>query len=220
MFAWTFRPAAVPTPDFDRVAAFYDPLARLVFGRTLLRAQQTTLRAGLPTGAPRVLFIGGGTGRVLPALFAACPPAEVLYLEASANMLAQARELARRQLPRARVEFRVGTEAALQPTEQFDIIVAFFLFDLFPDPELALLLQRLQAHTHAGTRWLVADFAPPRRSWQRALQWLMYRFFGLLAGVRGRRLPDLAGGLKRLGLRPGWQQRWADGLVEAAVWEK
>ncbi|GAB3839129.1 class I SAM-dependent methyltransferase [Hymenobacter jeollabukensis] len=210
------------TPDFDSVAAFYDPLARLVFGPTLLRAQRAALQTGLPTAgaAPRVLFIGGGTGRVLPELLAVSPGAQVLYLEASARMLRQAEELAR-PLPAAagRVQFRHGTETALLPAEQFDVIVAFFLFDLFPPAELADLLARLQRHAHGGTRWLVADFAPPRRGWQRGLQWLMYRFFGLTSGVRGRQLPDIVGALGQLGLRPAWGQQWADGLVQAGVWQ-
>ncbi|MCC3158337.1 class I SAM-dependent methyltransferase [Hymenobacter sp. 15J16-1T3B] len=209
-------------PDFDFVAGVYDPLARLVFGSTLLRAQRAALRAGLPLAgaAPRVLFIGGGTGRVLPELRAASPAANVLYLEASARMLAQAEQLAR-QLPgaAARISFRHGTEAALQPAEQFDVIIAFFLFDLFPPAELSALLVRLRQHAHGGTHWLVADFAPPRRGWQRGLQWLMYRFFGLTSGVRGRRMPDIAAALGGLGLRPTWEQRWADGLVQAGVWQ-
>lgn len=214
--------AAKPTvPDFDHVAGFYDPLARLVFGPLLLRVQRAALRAGLPTGgAPRVLFIGGGTGQVLPDLLRQAPAAEVVYLEASARMLAQAQQLAA-ATPGAtgRVEFRHGTEADVRSDEQFDVILAFFLFDLFPPAELEAMLQRLQRHTHAGTRWLVADFAPPRRGWQRGLQWLMYRFFGLTAGVRGRRLPDIAGALTRRGLRLGWAQRWAQGLVQAGVWQ-
>lgn len=213
-------PAAVP--DFDSVAAFYDPLARLVFGPTLLRAQRAALRAGLPLAgaAPRVLFIGGGTGRVLPELLAASPVAQVLYLEASAQMLRQAAELMQhRPDAAARVQFRHGTETALMRTEQFDLIIAFFLFDLFPPTELAALLARLQQHAHGGTRWLVADFAPPRRGWQRGLQWLMYRFFGLTSGVRGRQLPDIAGALRQLGLRPAWERQWADGLVQAGVWQ-
>lgn len=209
-------------PDFDSVAGFYDPLARLVFGPLLLRAQRAALAAGLPTaaGAPRVLFIGGGTGRVLPDLLRLAPAAEVLYLEASARMLRRAErpfDCAPYDILR-RVEFRHGTEADLRPAEQFDVVVAFFLFDLFPPAELDALLRRLQRHTHPGTRWLLADFAPPRRGWQRGLQWLMYRFFGLTSGVRGRQLPDIAGALARLGLRPAWEQRWADGLVQAGKW--
>ncbi|WP_165903877.1 class I SAM-dependent methyltransferase [Hymenobacter gummosus] len=211
----------MPAPDFDSVARYYDALAGLVFGPRLLAAQRLALARGLPDEAARVLFIGGGTGRVLPELLQAGRAGQVLYLEASAEMLARAAQHLAATAPEllARVEFRHGTEAALRPDEQFDAVLAFFLFDLFPAPELHALLQRLQPHTHARTRWLVADFAPPRQSWQRGLQWLMYRFFGLTSGVAGRQLPDIAGALARLGLRPQWQQRLSGGLVEASAWE-
>ncbi|WP_400191835.1 methyltransferase domain-containing protein [Hymenobacter sp. B81] len=212
----------MPAPDFNSVAAFYDPLARFVFGRTLLRAQQAVLLAGLPPAAARVLFIGGGTGRVLPEVLRRCPGAQVLYVEASAEMLRRARRHLRRELPEAaaRVTFVHGTEADLPPSPPCDALLAFFLFDLFPAPELAALLKRLHPHTHPGTRWLLADFAPPRRRWQRGLHALMYRFFGLASGVAARQLPDVATALHRLGLQRRWQQLWVDGLVEAAVWSE
>ncbi|KUG09676.1 class I SAM-dependent methyltransferase [Solirubrum puertoriconensis] len=208
------------TPNFDRVARFYDPLAQLAFGNTLLQAQRQALAEGLPAGAPRVLFIGGGTGQVLADLVTLRPMAEVLYLEASANMLEQAQTLVREQLNSAgrRISFRHGTETSLRANEQFDVVVAFFLFDLFPEAELAALLNHLRRHTHAGTQWLVADFAPPRRWWQRWLHWLMYFFFGLTAGVRGRRLPNITAAMATLGLAARWQQQWRGGLVEASVY--
>ncbi|KAA9332439.1 methyltransferase domain-containing protein [Hymenobacter busanensis] len=208
-------------PDFDFVAAFYDPLARLVFGRTLVRAQQAALRHGLPPGAPRVLFIGGGTGRVLPDVLAFQGAAQVTYVEASAEMLRRAQDMFAQIAPgaAAQVTFIHGTEADLPPDAQFDAVAAFFLFDLFTEAELAALLDHLQRHAHAGTRWLVADFAPARRFWQHGLQWLMYRFFRRASGVTGRQLPDIAAALGQLGLQRQWQQHWADGLVEASVWE-
>ncbi|UYZ61007.1 class I SAM-dependent methyltransferase [Hymenobacter latericus] len=210
----------MPTPNFDRVARFYDPLSQLVFGTTLLQAQCAALAEGLPAGAPRVLFIGGGSGEVLPKLVALRPMAEVLYLEASAAMLAQAQARVR-ELPGGvarRISFRHGSETSLRANEQFDAVVAFFLFDLFPEPELAAMLNHLRRHTHAGTQWLVADFTPPQRWWQRGLHWLMYTFFGLTAGVRGRRLPNIAAAMATLGLAPRWQQHWRGGLVEASVY--
>jgi tRNA (cmo5U34)-methyltransferase len=207
-------------PDFDSVARYYDALAGLVFGPRLLAAQRLALQRGLPAATGRVLFIGGGTGRVLPELLQRAPAAQVLYLEASAEMLARAERHLAATAPALlpRVAFRRGTEADLGPDEQFDAVLAFFLFDLFPEPQLAALLRRLQAHTHGGTRWLVADFAPPRRGWQRGLQWLMYRFFGLTSRVPGRQLPDIAAALGQLGLRPQWRQELSGGLVEAGVW--
>ncbi|MBC8084152.1 MAG: class I SAM-dependent methyltransferase, partial [Hymenobacter sp.] len=130
-----------PDSGFDRVATFYDPLSRLVYGRALLRAQQFALTAGLPPGAPHLLVIGGGTGRVLLEILRRRPQATVLYLEASPLMLDQARAGLHRHLPAAaaQVEFRLGTEVALPGRETFDGLVTFFFLDLFEPVRLRQL---------------------------------------------------------------------------------
>ncbi|UOQ74624.1 class I SAM-dependent methyltransferase [Hymenobacter cellulosilyticus] len=110
---------ATADTGFDRVAPFYDPLARLVFGNALQRAQQAAL-AGLPAGRPRVLIIGGGSGWVLGEVLQRRPDSRVLYLEASAMMLAKSRATLLHTTPdrAAQVEFRLGTEQDLRPTSR------------------------------------------------------------------------------------------------------
>ncbi|TYZ06407.1 class I SAM-dependent methyltransferase [Hymenobacter lutimineralis] len=201
---------------FDRVAAFYDPLSRLVFGRSLQRVQRQAL-ACLPTGGPHVLLIGGGTGWVLPELLRLRPQAQVLYLEASPEMLRQARKTLRRQAPQhmEQVEFRLGTEAALAPQEQFDAVLTFFLLDLFAPARLHELVQRLNRARRPQAPWLVADFAPPRAWWQHALLKAMYCFFGFTTGISGRQLPDIRAALAGVGLLAGPAQSGYGGMVEA-----
>jgi tRNA (cmo5U34)-methyltransferase len=208
----------LPDSGFDRVAAFYDPLARLVYGRALLAAQQAALIAGLPAGAPRVLVIGGGTGWVLAEVLRQRPQAQVLYLEASPRMLARAR----RQVPAgaaAQVEFRLGTEAALDPAERFEVIVTFFLLDLFEPRRLRQLVARLQQARQPNAPWLLADFAAPRTWWQRGLLAAMYGFFRATTGISARSLPPIHQTLGGLGLRPVQEQRFFGGMVEAVVWQ-
>jgi SAM-dependent methyltransferase len=209
-----------PPPDsgFDRVAAFYDPLAQLVYGRALQAAQQAALVAGLPPGAPRVLIIGGGTGWVLAEVLQLRPQARVLYLEASPRMLARAQQLAR-TIPAAQVEFRLGTEAALAPTDQFNVIVTFFLLDLFEPRRLRRLVARLHQACLPGAPWLLADFAAPCFWWQRGLLAAMYGFFRATTGISARRLPPIHQELESLGLRPVQEQRYFGGMVEAVVWQ-
>ena len=214
---------AAPLPDsgFDYVAAFYDPLARLVYGRALQRAQQAALAAGLPaTGQPRVLVVGGGSGWVLGEVLRRCPGARILYLEASPRMLARSRAwLARHYRQHAgQVVFRLGTEAALQPAEQFDALVTFFLLDLFEPERLRQLLARLDTARAPGGAWLLADFGPPRRWWHRLLLELMYGFFGLTTGISARRRPPIEEELARLGLRAAPAGQFFGRMVEASVW--
>ncbi|TGE08100.1 class I SAM-dependent methyltransferase [Hymenobacter fodinae] len=212
----------MPLPDsgFDYVAAFYDPLARLVYGRALQRAQQAALEA-LLTGTPRILIVGGGTGWVLGEVLRQRPEAQILYLEASPQMLRRSQEFMQQHWPSklAQVEFRLGTEATLQPQEQFDAVVTFFLLDLFEPHRLRELVARLQAARRLGAPWLVADFAFPRTWWQRLLLATMYAFFGLTTGISARRRPPLEAELERLGLSARPVGAFYGGMVEATVWQ-
>lgn len=204
-------PAIPPGPptagvDFDRVAGWYDGAARLVFGSAQRDAQRAAL-AGLPSGAPQLLVLGGGSGWVLGEVWRLRPAATVLYLEASAAMLRQAETLVQQQWPahRAQVEFRLGTEATLTANEQFDAVLTFFVFDCMEPPGLELAVARLAASLRPVGVWLVAEFTPPRRWWQRALQGAMYAFFRVAAGLKAQRLADYEAALAAR----GWQLQQA-----------
>jgi tRNA (cmo5U34)-methyltransferase len=211
---------SLPDSGFDYVAAFYDPLARLVYGRALQQAQRAALQA-LPPGAPHVLIVGGGTGWVLGEVLQLRPAARVLYLEASPQMLRRSQEFMRQHWPShlAQVEFRLGTEAALQPQEQFDAVVTFFLLDLFEPQRLRQLVGHLLAARRPGAPWLVADFARPRTWWQRGLLAAMYGFFGLTTGISARRRPPIEAELSRLGMQPRPVGAFFGEMVEAVVWQ-
>ena len=212
-------PPPAPAADFGRVAGIYDALAGLVFGGALRRAQRATLAAGLPAGAPRVLVLGGGAGWVLTEIGRQRPQAQVLYLEASAAMLARTRARLRRHLTPAgaAVELRQGTETALRPGEQFDVIITFFVLDCFGAAALPGALARLQAARQPGAPWLVADFRPARRGWRSWLLHTMYLFFGLTVGLRVRQLPPWPAGLAGLGLATAWERRFFGGAVAGLV---
>lgn len=210
----------LPDSGFDTVAAFYDALARLVYGSALQRAQQAALDAGLPPGAPRVLVIGGGTGWVLGEILQRRPGARVLYLEASPRMLARSQAWLQHHTPQhaPQVEFRLGTEAALQPQERFDAVLTFFFLDLFAPDRLRSMVERLRAAMAPGGSWLLADFGPPGCWWHRLLLWLMYRFFGFSAGISARQRPPIEAELRHLGLRPQTAGQFFGRMVEASVW--
>lgn len=206
---------------FDRLAPVYDLFAGLAFGPALLRAQRWAVTHGLSTATRRILFVGGGTGLVLPEVLARCPDARVVYVEPSAAMLARARRRMRRRCPAdaARVVFHQGTLDTLPPEESvFDAVLTFFVLDLFPEPVLAALLGSIGERTVAPARWLVADFAPPQNAWQRALLRMLYTFFGITTGLQTRHLPDWPTALGRMGLRPVADARSLGGSLRAGVW--
>ncbi|WP_345058963.1 class I SAM-dependent methyltransferase [Hymenobacter glaciei] len=209
---------AAPTlTGFDRVAWCYDALVALVFGPALRNTQRAAL-AGLPTGAPHVLILGGGTGWVLVEVLRLCPAATVLYLEASRHMLVRARaRLSLAQL--AQVEFRHGTQVALAPSEAFDAILTFFVLDCIATADLPDALGRLHTALRPGGRWLLADFRPARRGWRRLLLAAMFWFFRLTTRLRARELPDLAAAMAAQGLRGEAMGQFYRGATEAVVFQ-
>lgn len=174
---------------FDTIASTYDPLAQLVFGRSLQRAQVSLLDR-LPNGG-RWLILGGGTGWLLKQVLDRCAPDHVVYLEASGQMLTLSEKRVQHHPNRNRVAFRQGTEASLSERERFTVILTPFVLDLFSEPWLAeRMIPRLLQHLTPGGFWLVTDFVPTNVWWQRALVRAMLLFFRWTAGLRTNRLPD------------------------------
>ena len=218
--AGSFSPLSPPNEPtgFNGVAGYYDALAGLVFGQSLLRAQRAAL-VGLPPGAPHVLILGGGTGWILTEVLRRRPAATVLYLEASPRMLDRARRRLHRECPAAsgQVEFRHGTQAALGTAERFDAIVTFFVLDCIGQAEMATALALLRAALLPGAPWLVADFRPANRGWRWLLLKLMYLFFRLTTGLHAKELPDVSLALTALGLQPVPCGTFFGGAVEALI---
>jgi tRNA (cmo5U34)-methyltransferase len=211
--------------NFDRVAPFYDALAGAVFGGALLRGQRWAIRHALPTDAQQLLFIGGGTGRVLPEILAQAPRVRITYVEASAEMLRRAQARLVRTASAtdlARVTFRLGTDADLPSRPTFDAVLTFFLLDVFAPAVLPSVIGRLQTAMVPDAVWLVTDFAPPRTAWQRGLLAVMYRFFGFTAGMQNQVLPDWPAALTAAGWHPAPEttKTFVGGAVRAGGWRR
>lgn len=212
----------LPDSGFNRVAPYYDALARLVYGTALERAQLALLPF-VPQQA-RVLVIGGGTGWLLEQLLKTEKHLGILYLDASPAMLQRAQQkFSKYKMPSCSVSFRLGTEQALQPHEQFDVIVTPFLLDLFPPPRLQQLMQKLTAALAPNGKWLLADFWPARQPapwWQQVLIKGMYVFFGWLSEVQAKQLPDYGSHFKVLGFEVKYSQLFYGDMVQAKVLER
>ena len=198
---------------FDLVAPYYDRLARLAFGRSLIRAQQwgvDQVRSG-----SRVLVLGGGTGATLPDMLAR-KPAHILYVEASEAMLAKARQ---RTPPTAPITFIVGTESAIAGNEQVDAILLPFVLDLYPADMLQVhMLPTLLKHLRTDGQLIVTDFDQPRAYWQHAYMWLMLRFFRLTADVAVRQWTNWPNALRQAGLTEQSGRSFRSGQIRSGCW--
>lgn len=196
---------------FDRVAWFYDPLARLVFGNRLMNAQETYLHH--LKAHSKVLILGGGTGEILEKLFERQPDCQVTYIDASMAMLKRARK----RRPHGRIQFIHGNENSI-PEQTFDAIVTPFYLDVLPEPDLSAVIRKISSHMTPDAQWFVADFRPSERGWDRFLLVTMYAFFRITTGIKARSLPDW----KRALEQNGWAESDSnsDGFIGSGVFRR
>lgn len=208
--------------NFNFVAPFYDPLARLIFGSSIKNAQ-TWLLNFVPENA-RVLIIGGGTGWILEEMLQQKKASQILYLEASDKMLLQSRKRYANcpQKSATAVEFRLGTEQDLKPDETFDVVFTGFLLDLFLPENLQKLMQKLYAHLNPNGLWLVADFAPQNATkiWQKSLLKTMVLFFKLTASLQANQLPEIDKAFENFPLQQQQKKLFYHKLIFGAVYVK
>lgn len=177
---------------FDRIAPFYDWLGSMVFAGSLHRSQLSFLHE--LRGSRSILILGGGTGRILLPLLDAAPEAAIVFIDASAQMIKQAKG----RVPAAsRVSFVHGTEEDI-PQQRFDAVITNFYFDLFPDAVLPDVLARIKARLTDHALWLSTDFIAGKRWHQFALH-AMYLFFRRIGSVQNAKLPDWVAALDQAG---------------------
>lgn len=200
---------------FDTIAPFYDSLSRLVFGNSLRRAQAHWLDL-IPRHA-RILILGGGSGWLLSRVLAICTPQKVIYIDAAPAMIKLAQQKVKND---QRVDFRVGTETALEANEQVDAILTPFILDLFTNKRLEHnLFPILNQCLRKGGFWLCSDFVKPTRWWHRILLWSQYRFFRTISGIEARQLPNWEEVLNAH-LTFGEKAYFFGGMVGSGYWQK
>lgn len=202
----------------DRIAPYYALMERLSFGSLLASLRRRYLNE---LGSARhVLVLGGGDGRALKDLLAACPRAQVDYVDCSRRML----ELARRRAGSARVKYYLA-DALEWPMLQdyYDAVVTHFFLDCFTAPELDRLSRRLSVSAKPDANWVISEFRIPHTwlaSAARGLIGLMYCFFGLLTGLKTNRLEDHREFLIRAGFRLISCESTLCGILAAEFWKR
>jgi tRNA (cmo5U34)-methyltransferase len=202
---------------FDGIAPFYDALSRLVFGNSLRKAQVHWLNS-VPKKA-NILILGGGSGWLLSRILAVCDPKSVLYIDASPVMIS----LAQKKVDNDnRVDFRVGTESAIQPGDRVQVLFTPFVLDLFTQKRLQTqILPRLLSCLDNHGYWFCCDFVKPVFWWQRLLLWILYRFFRTFSRIEANRMPDW---LTLLNSQPSLRHReskyFVKKLILSGYWQK
>ena len=162
----------------------YDPLAQLIFGKSIVDSQTWFLDQVPPMA--KVLILGGGTGWILGELVKQNPSCTVWYVEASTKMI----EKTRGRLLHNQVNLIHGTEDDIPQNVTFDVIITNFYLDLFTEEKLKNVIQQLTNQTHSSSRWLVTDFVDRGVWWQRFMLKIMYLFFRSVCDIEANRLPN------------------------------
>ena len=208
-----------PPANFDRLAGLYRWMEWLTFGPWLGRCRRAFL--GEMKGARRALILGDGDGRFAAALLAANQGVRVDAVDSSPAML---RALERRAGAHvARMQTCATDARRWTPSPQnYDWVATHFFLDCLGTDEVRALALRIRPALSADAAWVVSEFAVPPgvygRLVARPLIALLYFAFGLLTGLRVRRLPDYRTALEQAGFSLRERRTWLGGLLTAERW--
>jgi ubiquinone/menaquinone biosynthesis C-methylase UbiE len=162
--------------SFDTLAPHYRWMERVLAGQKLQRCR-TEFLAKIP-GPNRALLMGEGHGRFLTAFVKRFPQSEVVCVDASEKMLAQAQQSVMSPI---KIEFVRADIFHWEPQKDFDLIVTNFFLDCFTPAQLTTVIKKLTHAATAEANWLVADFCEPVSGWKKwRARWIltsMYLFF-------------------------------------------
>ena len=182
--------------SFDALAPHYRWMEFLLAGEKLHRCR-TAFLDEIPA-ARNILLVGEGHGRCLVECCRRFQGARVVCVDASEQMLAQARQqLTAQTVEPTDVEFIRADVLNWSPSAKaFDLIATNFFFDCFREEQLERIICRFAAAAAPGASWLLADFQIPsaglKRIRSRLILWAMYAFFRAMTRLPANRLtpPD------------------------------
>lgn len=147
---------------FDRIAARYDAMNRVLSFGLDRGWRRRTVRALELAGRARVLDLATGTGDLAIDIARMCPGAEVIGLDPSPRMLAIARaKLARRGLA-DRVTLVLG-DAQQLPYASREMDAATIAFGIRNVPDRSAALREMARVVRPGGRVAVLELGEPRR---------------------------------------------------------
>jgi ubiquinone/menaquinone biosynthesis C-methylase UbiE len=202
---------------FGRLARVYRFMEYLSFGPWLLRCRMLRLPEMLQ--ARSALVYGDGDGRFVARLAQAAPQMQIVAVDASSAML---QRTAMRLAPGARVSLQQANALTYTPAQPCELVVSHFFLDCFSTREAGILVRQLRPGVAHGTRWVISDFAIPSGTLPglagRVVVRSLYLAFGLLTGLRTRRLPDHGSALSHAGWQLEDRQLLLAGLLVSERW--
>ena len=205
--------------NFDSVAWFYDFLSSIVFGNKL-RQSQIILFTNIKDN-DRVLILGGGTGWVISELLKVKKVKQIDFIESSEKMLAKAKSLPPLHNDVV-INYIHGNEQSIHETEQYDIILAGYFFDIFQQQRLESIILKLRKALKAEGKLLVSDFHLDSSSLlkHKALVKIMYLFFNITCRLEINELIDFRNILEHYDFKLQESFSFEKGLILSEVYRK
>jgi ubiquinone/menaquinone biosynthesis C-methylase UbiE len=205
--------------NYDPIAAYYDLVHRLFYGRAEINAQVELLSFIKP--GDRLLIVGGGTGWILEKIAALYRSGlAITYIESSSAMMALSRK---RDCGQNRVEFVEGSVEQFITTLRYDCILTGFFFDNFASDQARRIVGELAPRLVAGGFWLFTDFYYQKgkgKWWQAILLKLMYFSARLICNVEAEELTDMEPIFTAAGFEEEYAAFYYGGFIKAIAYRK
>lgn len=210
--------------SFDAIAPHYRWMELVLAGEKLQRCR-TRFLDEIPV--PRkILLAGEGHGRCLIECVRRFPEARITCVDASAQMLIQARRrLESCGLETHHVDFAHADILEWKPAANaYDLLVTNFFLDCFRADQLEQVIAGLSTATTADANWLISDFQTPagglRRIRARLMLWVMYGFFRVVTRLPAKRLTAPGSLLEHAGFKLHCQIETDWSLLSSEWWRR
>jgi len=204
--------------NYNRIAKYYDFISRLVFQKSIVKAQACLLKF-IPANSA-VLIAGGGTGWVLEELAKVHSQGLVItYVEISSEMISLAQK---RDCKQNETHFIHQPIENFIITRQYDVIMTPFLFDNFLKDKTEIVFAKLNTALKSEGLWLFADFVNKKgkgSSWQRFLLKTMYLFFRITVNIEAQKLIDMEPFFMK-GYNKIFEARFYSRFIKSVVYRK
>jgi SAM-dependent methyltransferase len=207
---------------FDWMARAYRWLEYGSFGPLLMRCRVSHLAR--MAGRRRALVLGDGDGRFSARLLETDGRIHIVALDESAAMLASLERRARGGGAGQRVTTRRGEIVGLleagnfaEEVGGFDLVVSHFFLDCLTTPEVGRVAVEVRRRMGPDGEWVISEFEGGSLA-ARMVVALLYKGFGLLAGLKTQRLPEYREALEASGWKCVAESRFGGGLLSGTVW--
>lgn len=202
--------------NYNNSAWFYDPLSRLIYGRSLVQAQVWLLQY-VPANT-KILIVGGGTGWILEELTKIHPSGlNITYVEVAAGMITLSQK---RNTGNNKVIFINDAIENVPLSADFDVVITPFLFDNFTEQTLQNVFSHIHQLLKPDGLWLNCDFQLTGKWWQNVLLRTMFIFFKVICGIEASKLPAIDKCFDEKGCKPLAEQTFFGKFVLSRIYRK